>query len=96
MIQKILKVKIQLKPDVFLVGLMDNQTERSYGILFLYIEEVRLYIYKYNRSSEIFMSTKWKDLQKFTLEECRLMELAKRALVKKKLTIFLSLLGNQF
>lgn len=36
-IQKSLKINIQMKPKVFLLGLMDREVESSYGVLFLYM-----------------------------------------------------------
>lgn len=37
LIQMILKVKLQMKPEAFMLGQMDRQLENSHGTLFLYI-----------------------------------------------------------
>lgn len=34
-LQKVLKINIQMKPEFFLLGLMDNQLENTYGQLVL-------------------------------------------------------------
>lgn len=37
LIQKSLKVKLRLKPEVFILGQMDRQLENNRGTLFLYM-----------------------------------------------------------
>lgn len=45
LIHMILKVNLQLKPEVFLLGLMDKQIERFYGTLCLYMITVARLLY---------------------------------------------------
>lgn len=59
MIQSILKINIQLKPEYFLLELMDKQLEKGHGILFQYmITTVRL-----------LYAWRWKDLTLTTMEQ---------------------------
>ena len=52
-IQKILKVNLQLKPELFLLGLMDQQFEKQHGTLFLYMITAARLLY----------AQRWKDAQ---------------------------------
>ena len=61
-IQKNLKVNIQLKPELFLLGLMDQQLERKYGILFLYMIT----------AARLLCAQRWKVAQIPTVEELNL------------------------
>lgn len=58
LIQKILKVNRQLKPQAFLWGLIDKQMESFYGTLLLYI----------TTTSRLLYAQRWKDLQILTMK----------------------------
>lgn len=47
-IHKILRVKLQLKPEVFILGQMDRQLENNRGALFLYMTITARLLYVQN------------------------------------------------